>query len=213
MTSDTTPPNAMVYILDDDPSVRKAMTRLFKSVDLPVSTFETAADSLNHQRDDVPGCLILDVDMPDQTGLELQEELTAQHFDLPIVFMTGHGDIPMTVKAMQAGAVDFLPKPVDHSILLDTVRKAIDRHARDRHGLADLRDFQQRVETLTKREYEVMTWVVAGLLNKQIAKKMGITEYTVKVHRRRVMEKTGVDSVAELARRSERCGIAAADNK
>ena len=153
--------------------------------------------------------MILDVRMPGQSGLELQEQLTSKHFDLQIVFMTGHGDIPMSVKEMQAGAVDFLPKPVEHSQLLKTVRKAIDRHASERAKLADLKDFRRGVENLTKREYEVMTHVVAGLLNKQIASKLGITEYTIKVHRGRVMEKTGVDSMAELVRNCERAGIRA----
>ena len=200
-------PEAMVYVVDDDPSVRKAIARLFRSVGLDVETFETARAFLDHERLDVPGCLVLDVQMPGLSGIELQEELGAHHVDLPIVFLTGHGDIPMTVKAMKAGAADFLPKPVSDERLLEIVSQAIGRHAENLHNSLEKRDFRQRVETLTKREYEVMTHVIRGLLNKQIALEMGITEYTVKVHRGRVMEKTGVESVAELVRRSERSDL------
>jgi len=201
--------NAMVYLVDDDASVRKAMTRLFKSEAIQIKTFETAGEFLDHERADVPGCLILDVEMPDQTGIELQAELVAQHVDIPIVFMTGHGDIPMSVKAIKEGAVDFLPKPVEHQKLLQTVKNAIARHASERPQSSLIRDFLQRVDTLSKREREVMDLVITGMLNKQIASKLGITEYTVKVHRGRMMEKTGVESLAELVRLHERSGIAA----
>ncbi len=200
-------PEAMVYVVDDDPSVRKAIARLFRSVGLDVETFETARAFLDHERQDVPGCLVLDVQMPGLSGIELQEELGAHHVDLPIVFLTGHGDIPMTVKAMKAGAADFLPKPVNDERLLEVVSQAIDRHAEGCQNSIEVRDFLLRIETLTKREYEVMTFVIKGLLNKQTALEMGITEYTVKVHRGRVMEKTGVESVAELVRLWERSGL------
>ena len=212
MTDDVTGADAIVYVVDDDVSVRKAMTRMFKSLGLEVATFGTAREFLDCRRKDVPGCLILDVQMPGLTGLELQEELVAHQVDLPIVFMTGHGDIPMTVKAMRSGAVDFLPKPVDEQQLVQTVHQAIERNARKRHETATLSDFRQRVDSLSKRESEVMTLVISGLLNKQIASRLGITEHTVKVHRGRVMEKTGVDSVAQLVRLCERSGVARPDS-
>jgi FixJ family two-component response regulator len=209
MTPDETVTDAIVYVVDDDASVRKAMTRMFKSLGLEVAAFGAAREFLDYERRDVPGCLLLDVQMPGQTGIELQEELAAHRVDLPIVFMTGHGDIPMTVKAMRSGAVDFLTKPVDEQQLIDTVRQAIQRHARERLESADLREFRQRVDSLSKREHEVMNLVIGGMLNKQIARRLGITEYTVKVHRGRVMEKTGTESVAELVRLCERSGISA----
>jgi FixJ family two-component response regulator len=184
---------------------------LFKSFGLHVATFRTAREFLDHERDDVPGCLILDVQMPGQSGIELQEELAARDIDLPILFLTGHGDIPMTVKAMQSGAVDFLTKPADEQKLLGAVRQAIERHSRQREETTALRAFRRRVDSLSKREHEVMTLVIRGMLNKQIAKRLGITEYTVKVHRGRVMEKTGAESVAELVRLCERSGISAPD--
>ena len=212
MTDDVTGADAIVYVVDDDISVRKAMTRMFKSLGLEVATFGTAREFLDCRRKDVPGCLILDVQMPGLTGLELQEELVAHQVDLPIVFMTGHGDIPMTVKAMRSGAVDFLPKPVDEQQLVQAVHQAIERNARKRQESAILSDFRRRVDSLSKRESEVMTLVISGLLNKQIASRLGITEHTVKVHRGRVMEKTGVDSVAQLVRLCERSGVARPDS-
>jgi RNA polymerase sigma factor (sigma-70 family) len=208
-TPDEKVTDAIVYVVDDDASVRKAMTRMFKSLGIEVATFGTAREFLDCERRNVPGCLLLDVQMPGQTGIELQKELAAHHDDLPIVFMTGHGDIPMTVKAMRSGAVDFLTKPVDERQLVETVQQAIERHTRERLDSADLREFRQRVDSLSKREYEVMTLVIDGMLNKQIARRLGITEYTVKVHRGRVMEKTGTDSVADLVRLCERSGISA----
>ena len=147
MTDDATASDAIVYVVDDDVSVRKAMTRMFKSLGLEVATFGTAREFLDCRRKDVPGCLILDVEMPGLTGLELQEELVAHQVDLPIVFMTGHGDIPMTVKAMRSGAVDFLPKPVDEQQLIQAVHQAIERNARKRHESATLSDFRQRVDS------------------------------------------------------------------
>ena len=211
MTSGATPTDGMVYIVDDDTSVRKALKRMFKSLGLHVVTFGTAREFLDYPCADMPGCLILDVQMPGQTGIELQEELTAHKVDLPIVFMTAHGDIPMTVKAMRSGAVDFLPKPVDEQHLLRTVQQAIEGHAAQRQESTVVRDFRGRIDSLSKREFEVLTYVISGRLNKQIARRLGITEYTVKVHRGRVMDKTGARSVAELVRLCEKSGIAAAD--
>ncbi len=204
MTSDS-----VVYIVDDDPLVRRALTRTFKSLELQVAAFASAREFLDSDREDLPGCLILDVHMPDQTGIELQAELIARQVDLPIIFLTAHGDIPMTVKAIRSGAVDFLTKPVDQHQLVRTVRESIDRHAHQREESAALREFRQRVDSLSKREYQVMTLAVAGMLNKQIASRLGITERTVKEHRGRVMKKTGTTSIAKLARLCEKAGVLA----
>ena len=157
--------SGIVYVVDDDASVRKAVARLFRSSGLQVETFETADAFLEHERPDGPGCLVLDVQMPGQSGMELQKELAAHEVDLPIVFMTAHGDIPMTVRAMKEGAVDFLPKPVDGEKLLETVEQAIKRHAQARVEDAVVHAFRKRVEALTQREYEVLSLVVAGMLN------------------------------------------------
>jgi len=194
----------IVFVVDDDPSVRKAAARLFRSAGIPAETFENATDFLNFPRPNLPSCLLLDVNMPGLNGIELQEQLTKSDAGLPIVFMTGHGDIPMSVQAMKAGAADFLPKPVNDERLLSTVRRALALHAQTRHQLAEVADFRSCRDSLTKREREVMELVVTGMLNKQIAGKLGITEATVKVHRGRVMEKIGVVSVAELVRLNER---------
>ena len=201
-----TEPGGIVFVVDDDPSVRKAAARLFRSVGLQVEVFETARQFLDFSRPDLPSCLLLDVQMPGLNGIELQEQLAA-HDDLPIIFMTGHGDIPMTVQAMKAGAVDFLPKPVNDTQLLATVQQAIDTHAHKKTQSAQVVEFRKRMELLTKRETEVMRLVITGMLNKQIGRKLEITEATVKVHRGRVMDKIGVVSVAELVRLSERAGI------
>ena len=199
--------SGIVFVVDDDPSVRKASARLFRSAGFQIETFETAQEFLEYTRPDLPSCLVLDVRMPGLSGAELQEQLMAHDADLPIVFMTGHGDIPMTVKAIKAGAVDFLPKPVSDERLLQTVEDAVDTHALRRQQTAELAGFRKRVESLTPRESEVMKLVITGMLNKQIAKKLGITEATVKVHRGHVMEKTEVESVAELVRLCERAGL------
>ncbi len=211
MNQDQSNTETIVYVVDDDPSVRNALNRMFKSHGMSVESFASAREFLEYKRPDAPCCLLLDVNMPGQTGIELQDELAEHHVDLPIVFITAHGDIPMTVTAMQHGAIDFLQKPVDHEKLLVTVRQALGRHARKRQESTGLREFCQRVETLSKREYEVMKLVITGKLNKQIARQLGITEHTIKVHRGRVMEKTGVDSIAELVRLCEKAGIQATD--
>ena len=200
-------PSGIVFVVDDDPSVRKASARLFRSAGFQVETFETAQEFLEFLRPDQPSCLVLDVRMPGLSGVELQEQMKAHDADLPIVFMTGHGDIPMTVKAMKAGAVDFLPKPVSDERLLQAVADAVDTHALRRQQSAELAEFRKRVESLTSRESEVMKLVINGLLNKQIATQLGISKATVKVHRGRVMGKTEVESVAELVRLHERAGL------
>ena len=204
--------DAIVYIVDDDPSVRKATLRLLRSAGYHAVEFETAEDFLSHRRANRPSCLILDLQMPGLSGVELQQQLEARHEDLPIIFMTGHGDIPTSVDAMKHGAVDFLPKPVDDEKLLETVRLAVEQHARTRHQSAELAMFRGRAGELTAREREVMLYVITGMMNKQIAQNMGITETTVKVHRGRMMEKTGVASVAELVLLCERAGITTSTN-
>lgn len=211
MNNDTTISDAIIYVVDDDASIRKAMIWLFESRGFQVLAFESAKEFLEHNRSDVPACLILDLQMPDQTGIELQESLATDDADLPIVFMTAHADIPTSVKAIRGGAIDFLEKPVADDQLLETVQQAIQRHTLQRQDATELVEFRRRVKSLSKREREVMNLVVEGRLNKQIASRLGIVEYTVKIHRRRVMEKTGVDSLAELVRLHERSGIALRD--
>jgi FixJ family two-component response regulator len=195
----------VVFVVDDDPSVRKALARLFKYEGFRVETFATAQEFLRQPLPDSPACLILDVRMPGLNGLDLQTHLTASNRRLPIVFITGHGNIPMTVRAMKAGAVDFLPKPFDGQQLLAIVRKAIARHAQTRLADADLAEIRQRFECLSPRERQVMALVVKGLANKQAASKLGVTEKTIKAHRARVMRKMSARSLAELVRMAEKC--------
>jgi FixJ family two-component response regulator len=198
-----------VLVVDDDASVRKSLSRLLRSAGYEVETFAAPTEFLDAERpeEDGPCCAVFDVEMPGLTGLELQERLAREPVPPPIVFITGHGDIPMGVKAMKDGAVDFLPKPVLDEELLDAVRRALDRDREARARRADLRAAREALVTLTPREHEVMRHVIAGMLNKQIARKLDIAEKTVKVHRGRVMEKTGVDSLAELVRLCQRAGI------
>jgi FixJ family two-component response regulator len=198
-----------VFLVDDDASVRRALTRLIKSAGYEVQAFASARDFLDYRRlsEESPGCLVLDVRMPGLSGLDLQHELRAANALLPIIFITGHGDIPMSVKAMKEGAVDFLPKPVKDKELLSAIEQALARADHDHAERLDVEDLERRLETLTPREREVMTLVVRGFLNKQIAFELGIVEKTVKVHRARVMEKMAVHSLAELVRLAERAGI------
>lgn len=199
--------NATVYVVDDDASVRNAKARLLKSVGLRVEVFGSAREFLDHDRADVPGCLLLDVRMPGLSGLDLQQALAASEVNLPIVFMSAHGDIPMSVRAIKAGAVDFLPKPVDDQQLLNAVGHAIDQHILARRENAELKDTRARIESLTPRERDVLTLVVEGLMNKQIASRLGISQPTVKIHRRHLMEKMGAASVIELVRMVEKSGV------
>ena len=199
---------AVVYIVDDDPSVRSAMTILFRTEGYYVRECESAEQFLDIKKIDQPACLILDLKMPGLSGTELQSELIHRNDNLPIIFLTGFGDIPTTVDAIKSGAVDFLQKPVENEKLLASVAAVIDESRRILEISGQLIGFRERVEQLTKREREVMDYVIRGLLNKQIAREMGITETTVKVHRGRVMEKTGVHSLAELVSLSERTGLA-----
>jgi FixJ family two-component response regulator len=197
-----------VFVVDDDPSVRKALTRLMRSAGYDVTTFASAHEFLDRAKsEEQPGCVVLDVRMPGLSGLDLQAELQKIHTTLPIVFMTGHGDIPMSVRAMKAGAVDFLPKPVKDTELLRAIEQARARAAQEHAAATELQSIQGRFETLTPREREVMALVVRGLLNKQIAFELGTVEKTIKVHRARVMDKMQVESLAELVRIAERIGI------
>ncbi|MGE3778244.1 MAG: response regulator transcription factor [Pirellulaceae bacterium] len=205
-----THPPATVYVVDDDESIRRAMTRLFRSEGFLVQTFASAGEFLATPRADGLACLLLDLRMQGMSGAELQQELKQRGENLPIVMLTGHGDVPSAVQAMKQGAVDFLSKPVDNQRLLDAIRQAINHLASKRQQLLDMREFERRVRSLTSREHEIMLLVITGMLNKQIAARLGITETTVKVHRGRVMEKTGVASVAELVRLCERVGYSPA---
>ena len=197
-----------VFLVDDDSSVRRALARLIKAAGYQLQTFTSAREFLDSKlHDDGPACLVLDVRMPGLSGLDLQRELQTANATLPIIFITGYGDIPMSVKAMKEGAVDFLPKPVRDVELLRAIEQALARAVRERAYREELEDIQSRLEKLTAREREVMNLVVRGLLNKQIAVALGTVEKTIKVHRARVMQKMQVDSVAELVRIVERAGI------
>lgn len=202
------PPSPTVFLIDDDPSVRRALARLIKSTGYQVQTFGSAREFLDGMPEATgTACLVLDVRMPGLSGIDLQRELQLTNLVLPIIFITGHGDIPTTVKAMKAGAVDFLPKPVRDADFLRAIEQAFARAVHDRAELDAAQDIQSRVQKLTPREREVMHLVVKGWLNKQIAFKLGTVEKTVKVHRARVMDKMQVDSVAELVRLTERAEI------
>jgi len=199
----------VVFLVDDDFSVRRALTRLIKSAGYDVQAFASAREFLDHRRatDQIVACLVLDVRMPGLSGLDLQHELQATNTSLPIIFVTGHGDIPMSVKAMKDGAVDFLPKPVKDSVLLKSIDQALARAELEKGERQELDNLQRGFNSLTSREKEVMSLVVRGLLNKQIAFQLGTVEKTVKVHRARVMEKMKVQSLAELVRIAARLGI------
>ncbi len=197
----------MVFIVDDDPSVRKSLTRLIGSAGYAVEAFASAREFLARERYNGPCCLVLDVRMPGLTGLELQQALLAAGRRMSIVFITGHGDVPMSVRAMKGGAVDFLTKPFDAKALLKAVQRCVTKDAQDLGEEARVTEIQERVKILTRRETEVFALVVTGMLNKQIAFELGISEKTVKVHRARVMEKMRAGSVAELVRLADRLGV------
>jgi len=197
-----------VFLVDDDASVRRALARLIKSAGHQVQAFSSAREFLDTVPQTAgPACLVLDIRMPGLSGIDLQRQLQATSHTLPIIFITGHGDIPMSVKAIKAGAVDFLPKPVKDTDLLRAIEQAVARSVHDRAERDELEDIQRRVEKLTPREREVMALVVRGLLNKQIAFELGTVEKTIKVHRARVMKKMQVGSLAELVRVAEKVGI------
>jgi RNA polymerase sigma factor (sigma-70 family) len=202
----------VVFIVDDDASVRKSLERLVRSVGLRGRTFASAPEFLQCAASDGPSCLVLDVRMPGVSGLALQETLAASGHRIPIIFITGHGDITMSVRAMKAGAVDFLPKPFNDQDLLEAIQEAIARDRQVREKRAALQAIQQRAALLTPRERDVLGLVVAGLLNKQIAAELGMSEKTVKAHRAQVMQKMQVSSVAQLVLLAEKVGLTAPEN-
>lgn len=199
--------HAQLYLVDDEPAVRKALSRLLRSAGYAVTAFGSAREFMQQQVADAPGCLVLDVTMPEITGIELQEWLAQTRSPLPIIFITGNGDIPTSVRAMKAGAVDFLTKPVKDTDLLRAIEIALRQERENRQTRAAVSAIQERLATLTPREREVLEHVVSGQLNKQIAGDLGTVEKTIKVHRARVMDKMGVQSLAELVRLAERMGI------
>ncbi|MFC3815151.1 response regulator transcription factor [Lysobacter sp. GCM10012299] len=203
-------PAPLVVIVDDEAPVREALDSLFRSIGLQTLLFTSPAELLQATVPDSPGCLILDVRLPGISGLDLQEQLARNGIALPIVFMSGHGDIPMSVRAMKAGAVDFLPKPFRDQDMLDAVAGAIERDAQRRADNAALDDVRAHYATLTPREREVMAHVTAGLMNKQVAGLIGLSEITVKIHRGNLMRKMGVRTLADLVRQAEALGLAAA---
>lgn len=198
---------AVVYVVDDDPSVRKALERLLRSADYDAKTFASAPEFLDFTCPDTPGCLILDIKMPHLSGLELQDRLSEKGIFLPIIFITGHGTVPASVKAFKAGAMDFLQKPFKEKEFLDAVSRGIEKHRRLLREHKDMKRLHARLETLTPREREVFSLVVSGLLNKQVAFELGIAEKTIKVHRARVIQKMGAQSLADLVRFADKLGI------
>jgi FixJ family two-component response regulator len=197
----------IVFVVDDDPSIRRAMRRLIGSIGLQVELFGSAKEFLLRKRPNGPSCLVLDIRLPGISGLDFQRELAAANIHIPIIFITAHGDIPMTVRAMKAGAVEFLTKPFRDQDLLDAIHAALEQDRAKRQQEAEIATILQRWESLTPREREVLPLVVSGLLNKQIAGEIGTSETTVKVHRSQLMRKMGADSLAELVRLAERIRI------
>jgi RNA polymerase sigma factor (sigma-70 family) len=199
--------DATVFVVDDDAPMRESLKNLIRSVGLRAELFASAQEFLRSKRPDVPSCLVLDVRMPGLSGLDLQRRTTEVGMEIPIIFITGHGDIPMSVRAMKAGAVEFLTKPYRDQDLLDAIQQALERDRRAREQRAAMEELRSRFASLTPREREVMARVVAGLLNKQIGAELGTSETTVKIHRHQVMEKMGAASLPELVRMADRLGI------
>jgi FixJ family two-component response regulator len=200
-------PPPIVFVVDDEPSVRLSLKRLLRSVGLEALTFASAQEFLRSERPDVAGCLVLDVRLPGLSGLDLQQELAVEKIDLPIVFVTGHGDIPMSVRAMKAGAIEFLTKPFQEQELLEAVLRGIEQHRIARQHDAAMRFLQQRYASLTPRERDVFPLVTSGLLNKQIAARLGVSEKTIKVHRGQVMQKMKAESLAQLIDTAHKLGL------
>ncbi len=196
-----------VFIIDDDPSARRGLMRLVRAAGMNVESFASAGDFLASERCGGPGCIVLDVRMPDMTGPELQEELSKVDNCMPIIFLSGHGDVPTTAKAMKKGAVDFLTKPVERDDLLEAIRVSLAKDTKNRNQQAENSFINEQIKKLTPREHEIMTYVITGMLNKQIAYDLGISEETVKIHRGRIMKKLELSSVVELVRFCDKAGI------
>jgi FixJ family two-component response regulator len=201
------PMEATVYIVDDDSSVRAGLSRLLQSMGLTVKTFASAREFLDQAVAEEPGCLIADLRMPAMNGLELQEQLMTRNLNLPVIFLTGYGTVPASVRAMKRGAADFLEKPVEDQVLLDAIYQALEKDRGNRQDQAEVKSIQDRLKSLTPREYEVFTLITAGQLNKQVAYELGTAEKTIKVHRARIMEKMHCESLAQLVRLAEKAGI------
>ena len=201
------PEQPIVFVIDDDDSIRTGLARLFRSVGMQAEMFGSAPEFLKRKLPDVPSCLVLDIRLPGQSGLDFQSELAKLEIHIPIIFMTGHGDIPMTVQAMKAGAIDFLAKPFRDQEMLDAVAKAVERNRKRREDEKAIAGLKAHYESLTPREQELLTLVTAGLMNKQIAAEIGIAEITVKIHRGHIMRKMGARSLADLVRMTETLGI------
>jgi FixJ family two-component response regulator len=199
-----------VFIIDDDPSARQGLSRLMNAAGINAESFASAKDFLESGKYQIPGCIILDVKMPDMTGPELQDELVKTGIEMPIIFLSGHADVPTTASTMKKGAVNFLTKPVDSEDLLEAIRESLSRDEAIRTDHEELNIINDKIKALTPREYEIMTYVITGMLNKQIAAELNISIETIKIHRGRVMHKLGIVSVAELARLCENAGIAPA---
>ena len=194
------PTTPVVFVVDDDVSVRESLESLIRWAGWKPETFSSAQDFLSRPRDETPSCLVLDVELPDLNGLDVQERVAADRTEMPIIFITGHGDIPMSVRAMKAGAAEFLTKPFERDVLLNAIRRAIERSRAALVRAAELKMLHERYASLTPREREVLAWVVSGLLNKQVGAELGMTEATVKAHRGQVMQKMKADSLADLVR-------------
>ncbi|SDH33042.1 two-component regulator NwsB [Bradyrhizobium sp. Rc2d] len=197
----------IVFIVDDDASMRRALTNLFESVGLKVEAFGSAPQLLQAKPPEVPSCLVLDIRLPGTSGLELQTDLAKANIQTPIIFITGHGDIPMTVRAMKSGAIDFLTKPVRDQDILDAVQAAIERDRKRRDLNKTVSNVRSRFESLSSRERDVLSLVTSGLMNKQVAAQLGLAEITVKIYRGQIMRKMGAKSLADLVRMSEALGI------
>jgi len=201
--------DAIVFVVDDDAAMRRSLDNLVRSVGLRTEAFASAQEFLRRRRPEGPACLVLDVRLPGASGLDLQKRMTETDLEIPIIFITGHGDVPMSVRAMKAGAVEFFTKPFRDQDLLDAIHQALERDREARVLREELAALRTRFDSLTRREREVMGLVVAGLLNKQIAGEVGASETTVKIHRHQVMEKMGAGSLADLVRMADRLGVSA----